>query len=76
MYDLSSPKLAKLAAIEGYPDPEVLLNENAIDSVVPAICVNPDCDYTDGKEPDSDSGFCEICGTQSMKSCFVLAKAI
>lgn len=76
MFDLSNPKLQKLAEIEGYADPLNLLEDNAIDSVIPAICMNEDCDLTEGMEPDQDRGFCDNCGTQSMKSCLVLAGAI
>ena len=37
------------------------------------FCTNPDCDYTTEVEPDSSSGYCEICGTQTVQSCLVLA---
>lgn len=76
MFDLSDPKLTKLAKFEGYEDPCDLLDANAIDSVVPAICMNEDCDLTEGMEPDQDRGWCDNCGTNSMKSCLVLAGVI
>lgn len=76
----SSPKrmdkLELLAEIEGYPDSMTLLEENAIDSVVPGICVNDDCEYSEGVEPDQDAGWCEECQTGSVKSCLILAEVI
>jgi hypothetical protein len=69
-------KLQKLAEIEGYEDYMDMLLETGMDSVVPAICTNPNCDYTVGMEPDQDRGFCEICRTNSVKSCMILAGII
>lgn len=40
------------------------------------ICTNPSCDYTTEVEPDQSHGFCEICETQTVKSCAVLAGII
>lgn len=69
-------KLELLAEIEGYPDSMTLLEENAIDSVVPGICVNDDCEYSCGVEPDQDEGWCEECDQGSVVSCLVLAGMI
>lgn len=69
-------KLQTLAEIEGYDDPMDLLEEMVIESVVPGICRNPDCDYTCEVEPDSSSGWCEICEEGSVVSCMVLAGII
>lgn len=69
-------KLSTLANYAGYSDVQDLLEENVIDSVVPGICKNPDCDYTTEVEPDSDSGWCEECGEGSVVSCLVLAGII
>lgn len=66
--------LDKLAEIEGYEDSMELLEANAVDSVVPAIC--RDCQYTEGMEPDQTRGWCPECNKNSMVSCMVLAGVI
>ena len=66
-------KLDKLIEIEGFPNLEALLEACVADSVSPAICMNEGCDYTAEMEPDQDRGWCEECGTGSMKSALVLA---
>ena len=43
------------------------------DSVAPGICTNDGCSYSTEVEPDSQGGFCEECGTQSVVSCLILA---
>ncbi len=53
-----------------------LLEEYAIDSVAPGICMNHDCDYSTEYEPDQHEGRCEACGTNTVKSAFVLAGMI
>ena len=76
MSDLSQTKLQKLVAIEGF-DNDISLFEAAVsDSVCPAICMNDGCDYTAEMEPDQDRGWCEVCGTNSMKSALVLGNLI
>ena len=65
-------KLEELADVEGMTVNE-MLEEATFDSVAKGICTNPDCDYTTEVEPDSSSGYCEICGTQTVQSCLVLA---
>lgn len=45
----------------------------ALDSVVPAICMNEGCDFMADLEPDQREGFCEECRTTSMNSGLVLA---
>lgn len=69
-------KLEKLAEIEGFETSEDMLEEVGYESVVPGICVNPECDYTDEVEPDQEEGFCEECKTNTVKSCLVLAGVI
>lgn len=69
-------KLELLAEIEGYEDTMELLEENAIDSVVPGICMNEGCDYTTEVEPDCREGWCECCDTNTVKSCLILANII
>jgi hypothetical protein len=52
------------------------IEEYALDDVVPGICINPDCLYTARVEPDQREGFCEYCGTCSVRSGVVLAGLI
>jgi len=40
------------------------------------ICTNDGCDYTTDVEPDQDRGWCEVCGTNLVKSAPVLAGII
>lgn len=67
-------KLDKLASFEGYETAEDLLEAVALSSVVPGICTY--CDFTTDVEPDQDRGFCEMCGTNSVKSALILAGII
>ena len=69
-------KLTELADLEGYDDFMVMLQEYSIDSVVPGICCNPGCDFTAHYEPDSSTGWCEECQTNTVKSCLILAGVI
>jgi hypothetical protein len=71
-----SQKLAKLLEIEGYDDITDLAEAVFSDSVSPAICMNDGCNYTAEMEPDQHRGWCEACGTNSMKSALVLAGLI
>jgi hypothetical protein len=76
---LEQQKLATLATIEGYDSLDDLLEAAALDSVSPAICVNPDnpsCDYSTEMEPDQDACWCEICDKGTMKSALVLMGVI
>jgi ssDNA-binding Zn-finger/Zn-ribbon topoisomerase 1 len=68
-------KLAMLADQYGV-SVEELLEEWALDSVVPGICMNPDCEYTAEYEPDQREGWCEACGTPTVQSAFVLLGVI
>ena len=69
-------KLDKLTEIEGFSNVEDLLEATITDSVSPAICMNDGCSYSAEMEPDQDRGWCEECGTNSMKSALVLAGII
>jgi hypothetical protein len=76
---LEKQKLITLAQVEGYDSLDELLQAAALDSVSPAICVNPDnpqCNYTCGMEPDEDRGWCEECSRNTMKSALILAGVI
>jgi hypothetical protein len=65
-------KLEQLCELEGFDSPTELAEAFICDSLCPCICMNPDCDMTDSLEPDQDRGYCDACGTNSMKSAFVL----
>lgn len=69
---MDNPKLVTLAEVEGM-DVMEMLEEAVVDSVAPGICMNPGCSYTTQVEPDSDSGWCEECSTNSVKSCLMIA---
>lgn len=51
---------------------EEMLEEYLAQSVVPGVCMNPDCDYTGEYEPDQREGWCDECGTSSVKGLLVL----
>jgi hypothetical protein len=61
---LRRAKLDRLIESAGYESLEDLATAVVTDSVSPAICIDPDCDYTTEMEPDQDAGYCEICGKQ------------
>ena len=42
--------------------------EYCFDSIVPAICMEPDCNATYEYEPDSENGYCENCQKNSVTS--------
>ena len=68
----SREKLETLARIEGYDSPEDLVGEYIIESVVPGICMNPDCDYSECVEPDQRKGWCAECSDNTLCSCIEL----
>lgn len=68
-------KLETLAKIEGMKVME-LLERGTFDGVCPGICMNPGCDYTVEVEPDQRRGYCEECGTNTVKAATVLAGII
>jgi hypothetical protein len=68
-------KLTTLAEAYGLTVDE-LIEEYALDCVVPGICMNPDCEYTAEYEPDQREGYCDMCDTGSVRSALVLAGLI
>ena len=77
--ELRRAKLLILCETEGYEDENDLFACAMTDSVCPAICCNPDnpeCDYTEEKEPDSRDGWCEECQRGTMVSALVLGGII
>jgi hypothetical protein len=73
---LRREKLKRLMELEGYDSLGELAQAVLSDSVSPAICIEPDCDYTSEMEPDQDRGYCEACGKQSVTAALVLAGMI
>jgi ssDNA-binding Zn-finger/Zn-ribbon topoisomerase 1 len=69
-------KLDELAKDGGHASVGAMLETSALDSVLPAICTEPDCDYTTEMEPDQDAGYCEKCGKNAAASALVLAGLI
>ena len=66
-------KLDELVESEGYDSLDGLLEAVITDSVCPSICMNDGCSYICEMEPDQDAGWCEACGTNSVKSALILA---
>lgn len=69
-------KLNRLAELEGFETIIDMLMEFKWESVIPAICMNDGCDFTAYYEPDCDEGHCELCGTKTVSSAFILAGVI
>lgn len=65
-------KIETLTHDWGYVDPITLAEDYAFDGVAPAICQNPDCDYSTEMEPDQDRGWCECCATNTVASIYVM----
>lgn len=77
--DFNNPKLLRLMEEEGYDDMMEFLEDCTYDKFpvgVPAICMDPDCDYTTEMEPDQDRGWCEVCEKNTVKSALVIAGII
>jgi hypothetical protein len=64
-------KLKQLSEIEGVSEEE-LLEQAAVGGECKGICITDGCSYTTSIEPDQDAGYCEVCGTGTVKSCLVL----
>ena len=69
-------KIQEVCDQYGFDDVMEMMEEYITDSVCPAICMNPDCDYTTDYEPDCQSGHCEVCGTPSCSSVMILMGVI
>jgi hypothetical protein len=65
-------KLDRLASTWGMSVAE-FIETYALDEVVPGICMNPGCTYSTEVEPDLCTGWCEECGTRTVRSGIVLA---
>lgn len=69
-------KLDTLYSNWGVTDRMAALEHFMFDGLCPAICMNDGCDYTTDMEPDQDHGWCDDCGTNSMKSAMILEGVI
>ena len=77
--EMRRAKLKALCEIEGFEDEADLFAAAMTNSVSAAICCNPDnpdCDYSEEKEPDSRDGWCEECQRGTMVSALVLGGII
>ena len=74
--DYRSPaqKSLQLAQQWGYLCPIDLMVDYVHESTVPAIC--SDCDFSTEYEPDCENGYCENCGTNTVKSILILQGVI
>ena len=66
-------KITQLAMDYGFENVQDMLEGAVCDSVAPGICMNDDCDYSTEVEPDCTDGYCEMCGSQNVVSCLILA---
>lgn len=69
-------KLDELSRNWGYGDPLALVEDYVCHGVMPSICMNEGCDYSTEYEPDQDRGWCECCGTNTVKSAAILMGVI
>ena len=73
-YELSyiQSKINQLESLEG-AELDELLHDAIFDSTCIGICMNKGCDYTTDIEPDSRSGWCEVCCTNTVWSVIEMA---
>jgi hypothetical protein len=64
-------KLETLSEIEGL-SVEEMMGIGLTDGVCPSICMNEGCDATYDYEPDSTTGWCDECETNTVKSAIEL----
>lgn len=71
-------KLNTLLEVEGFSGITELMEdcEFGMRCGVPAICMNPDCDYVQDMEPDQNRGWCPECETNTLVSAYVLMGVI
>jgi len=69
-------KLEDLAEVEGYDDTLQMMSDAVMDTFSMGICTNEGCDYTCEVEPDSTTGWCEACGTNTVASSLCLGGII
>lgn len=66
--------LKRLADDFGFESINAMLETAFLDSVSPGICVT--CSHTTEIEPDSNHGYCEGCGGNTVRSALTLAGVI
>jgi len=64
-------KLETLSEIEGM-SVEEMMETGLTDGRCPSICMNEGCDATYDYEPDSTTGWCDECETNTVKSAIEL----
>ena len=64
-------KLKTLSEIEGM-SVEEMMETGLTDGRCPSICMNEGCDATYDYEPDSTTGWCDECETNTVKSAIEL----
>jgi hypothetical protein len=69
-------KLDTLVSDWGFSNADELVENYLYDGLMPGICMNECCDYSTEYEPDQDAGWCEECGSHSVKSAAVLLGVI
>lgn len=62
---LSKHKLQKLLVVGGFADGLAFMQAALTDAVCMAICMNPDCSYTEDLEKDQQEGWCPECRTNT-----------
>lgn len=65
-------KLDELLEQYGFDDIADFAEEYMMDSIVPGICMNEDCENTEEYEPDCRNGHCTLCDTATVKSGLIL----
>jgi len=76
MNTLDKAKIFDIVDIYGVNSVQELIDQFGDDSISPGICYNEDCDYTTEVEPDCSDGYCEDCGTNTVKSFHVILGVI
>jgi hypothetical protein len=61
-------KAERLADLEGFSTVEEMLNDMMFGLGNHGICTNEGCDYCTSTEPDSTTGWCEECETNTVAS--------
>lgn len=74
--DLTLDKIKQITDAYCVPDALDLAEEYIADGICPSVCMNPTCDFITDMEPDQDAGYCEECGTNSVKSLMILLGVI
>lgn len=69
-------KLERLAELEGFDSEIEFLEEAGCGGLIPGICTNEGCDYSEEVEPDCADGYCDICETNTVASALVLGGLI